>query len=159
MKLTLGALLDMHAAIAAIPQSGISVDVLASIDLALNKQKIDPLVEGYKNSCKPSEEFEKYQAARRKIQEEEAMQKDGRPLIVENQYVFKYPAQAKEKILAHELRCKKVIDDQTTKAKAAEEALRRNREIDLIMVPRSAFSGSSATATLIMQSLLPIIRM
>ena len=158
-ELALQQALDLSAGIDAIAKVGVSVKVLASIDLAMNSLSLKPFVEGYEKSIAFSDEYQSYLKQRLEIQKEEALKKDGEPVMVKNIIVFENPERAKKRIEAFEAENKPVVEQRKAIEQDVEVSLEKVVEVDLVKVQKGAFSGDAASGASVgvFKALAPIL--
>jgi hypothetical protein len=158
--LSLKQIIELYSAIKALGSAGIVVDVGALIDISIFAQKIKPLIDGYNEAMKAPPEYQRYLEERANLQRDLAVKgKDGLPILINGgrQLIYSDPAKAQAELEVLDVKHKAAVDAAKAKENDAEVKLSQQHPIDLISIPRSAFSGESASAADVIAALLPII--
>lgn len=125
---------EMAKAIDMIENSGIKVSIMASIDLAMNRKTLDPILVGWESGRKPDEKYVEF---------------------IRSKHLVKSP----EELLALEDEYKEAITAEKEKIKQREETLKQKKTLDLIMIKSDAFKGESEFGPAIFTCLLPILNL
>lgn len=158
-EMTLKQIVEISGAIDALPNSGLKVEVGASIALAKNQQKIKPFVDGFTSATKPPKDFDNYRKEVGSVFNDHAIKNSSGGFVLANgNPIFKDPETASKLLEEINRKYETTIKEKIEIDKKAEESLKEIHKLDLEDVKESAFSGSSESAVAIMTALMPIIK-
>lgn len=140
IELTITQCADLFDLPGTLEKAKVKVDWLTSVDIAVNKEAVKGIVEGYRSSIEPSQKVKEYQSAVNKAKSTlkgQELEEEFRRL---NRKFVKYLEEEEERI-------------ETIRKEAQNEV----RKVKIIPIKVSSVKGESEVMSLIASALLPVL--